>query len=92
MHDWTLISILFDWSEDCVSLKFNNTTADTVHLIANKVVTLFVPKRNEWGRSASVNEVIGPNRQSDGTEILKIEMQSGDVIEIAAAHFVLPKF
>ncbi|MBC3915977.1 hypothetical protein H8L32_00635 [Undibacterium sp. CY18W] len=90
MHDWTLISLRFDWNEARVTLSLNNTASDTVYLVAENVARLFVPKMDEWGKSVSINEIIGPTRQSDGIEILQIEMQSGDVIEIAAASFVLP--
>ncbi|MBD8656300.1 hypothetical protein IFT68_11800 [Oxalobacteraceae sp. CFBP 13730] len=90
MHDWTLVSLAFDWKGACVILALLNPKSEAVSLTAENVVRLLVPKQDEWGRSVSVNEVTGPTRQADGTETLQIEMQSGDVIEIAAGSFVLP--
>ncbi|GLR11805.1 hypothetical protein GCM10007907_05950 [Chitinimonas prasina] len=90
MHDWTLVSLAFDWKDACVTLTLLNPNSETVSLKAENVVRLFVPKRNDWGRSVSVNGVMGPTQQADGTETLQIEMQSGDIIEIAAGSFVLP--
>ncbi|NHZ93937.1 hypothetical protein F2P45_33825 [Massilia sp. CCM 8733] len=90
MHDWTFVSLIFDWKGARLSLSLRNSSSEIVSLIAEKVVNLSVPKRDEWGRSVSVNEVTGPTLQPDGTEVLRIEMQSGDIIEITAGSFVLP--
>jgi hypothetical protein len=88
MHEWTLIALLFEWKEARVTLTFLNQNAANVSLIAEKVSVLSVPKRNEWGPSVSVNTLEGPILQSDGTSVLRIEMQSGDVIEITADSFI----
>lgn len=90
MHDWTLISLTFDWKGASVTVSLRNPHSETVSLVAENVVHLSIPKRDEWGRTVSVNAVAGPTLQSDGTETLRIEMQSGDVIEITAGSFVLP--
>lgn len=90
MHDWTLVSLTFDWQGASVTLSLRNPNSETVSLVAENVVNLSMPKRDEWGRSVSVNEVAGPTLQSDGTQTLRIEMQSGDIIEITAGSFVLP--
>ena len=90
MHDWTLVSLTFDWQGASATLSLRNPSSETVSLVAENVVNLLMPKRDEWGRSVSVNEVAGPTLQSDGTQTLRIEMQSGDVIEITAGSFVLP--
>lgn len=90
MHDWTLVSMTFDWQAASVTLCLRNPSSETVSLVAENVVNLSMPRRDEWGRSASVNEVAGPALRSDGTQTLRIEMQSGDVIEITADSFVLP--
>lgn len=90
MHDWTLVSISFDWKVASATLELRNPKSETVLLIAKGVIQLLVPKRDEWGRSSSVNAVSGPTRQQDGIDLLLIEMQSGDVIEILAAFFDMP--
>jgi hypothetical protein len=90
MHDWTLVSLLFDWERACVTLSLRNPKTEQVSLIAENVVNLSVPKCDDWGSSASVNMVSGPAPRPDGIEVLRLEMQSGDVIEIAAGSFILP--
>jgi hypothetical protein len=90
MHDWTLVTLSFDWKGACVTLTLRNPKSESVLLKAEGVIRLLVPKRDEGGRSISVNDVTGPTRQPDGTEVLLIEMQSGDVIEIVATSFDLP--
>lgn len=59
-----------------------------VELRARSVRSLDCPRREGWGPSCSVNEVRGPF-VSDGTltKYIEIEMQSGDVIVIAAEAF-----
>ena len=54
------------------------------HLLEFQQVTaLKIPHDEPWGRSSSVNEI----SHSSGT--FQIEMQSGDIIEIAAGSFTL---
>ncbi|MDQ1835132.1 hypothetical protein [Massilia scottii] len=90
MHDWALLSLLFDWEGAHLTLTLRNRSSDIVSLTVDGVVRLMVPKQSEWGRSGMVNEFTGPTRQLDGTEKLQIEMQSGDVIEITAGSFSFP--
>ncbi|MDQ1921443.1 hypothetical protein [Massilia pseudoviolaceinigra] len=90
MHDWTLVSLLFDWKEARLTLALRNSNSDSVSLVAYGVVRFMVPKQNEWGGSVMVNRVTGPTQQPDGTEELQIEVQSGDVIQITAASFAVP--
>jgi len=90
MHDWTLLTILFEWKSGQVTLAFGKEGTEPAILIAHGVSDLHVPQLKEWGPSVSVNKVLGPSNGPDGQSELKIQMQSGDVIRIVAASFELP--
>ena len=90
MHDWTLLSILFEWGTGRVTISFRNSKSAPASLVAESVVDLHVPQLNEWGPSVSVNKVIGPSAIGKGLQTLEIEMQSGDLIRVVAASFQLP--
>ena len=90
MHDWTLISVVFEWSDRKVIVSFKSHVRAEV-LVANSVVDLHVPQLNEWGPSVSVKEVRGPLVRSDALQTIEIEMQSGDVLSITAKSFEMPR-
>jgi len=89
MHDWTLVAIHMDWAAGHVRIELRNRKSVNVTLVAEKVSKLHVPRLQAWGPSVSINEVTGP-RDIGGSKQLLIEVQSGDVIEIAADSFILP--
>jgi hypothetical protein len=85
MHDWTLLNIRFDWDAGQATAEFLDGKGSRT-LVAEGVSALHIPRRLDWGPSASVNsasQMLSPT----GTSVLKIEMQSGDVIEISAEAF-----
>jgi len=90
MHDWKLKKIDFDWSAARVTVELEDSTYTPKLLIAESVRQLHVPRANDWGPSVSVNEVSEFPDAATGLHRLKIEMQSGDVLEIIAGHFSLP--
>jgi hypothetical protein len=90
MHDWTLLSILFEWGAGRVTLSFRNSGLEPASLVAASVTELHVPQLNEWGSSVNVYKVIGPSPTEKGLQGLEIQMQSGDLIRIVAASFQLP--
>lgn len=90
MHEWVLISVLFEWETGRVTLSFDTDEAGLVSIIAESVSDLHVPQMNDWGGSVHVNEVRGPSDLENGRRKLEIEMQSGDVIRIEAVMFHLP--
>ena len=90
MHDWVLVSVLFEWKEGRVTLVFDTYEAGQVSVIAQGVSDLHVSQVKDWGPSVSVNSVKGPLDAANGRQRLEIEMQSGDTIEIEAAAFDLP--
>jgi hypothetical protein len=89
MHDWTLLSVVFEWSDRKVIVNFKSHRRVEI-LVAHSVVDLHVPQTNAWGPSVSVNEVRGPLVRSDSFQTVEIEMQSGDVLSITAKSFEMP--
>ncbi len=91
MHDWTLLSILFEWKSGRVTLAFRTDGSQSVKLMAHGVAELHVPRFNEWGPSVSVNKVLGPSDCASGRREVEIEMQSGDRVRIVAVSFDFPQ-
>lgn len=90
MHDWTLVSICLHWKLGIVELKMKNSKSEIVTLSARGIARLQVSHIQEWGPSQSINEVVGPVDISSDLKVLRIEMQSGDILEMTAAAFDLP--
>lgn len=91
MHDWTLLSILFDWKLNCLSLHLLNMHSEPAELIAKGVRSIFIPHNEEWGASQSIYEISDLLVSEDGNKILKITIQSGDIVEITAKEFQFPE-
>jgi len=89
MHDWTLLSILFEWTTGRATLSFQNNRSETVSLVADAVADIQIPRLHEWGSSASVNKMIGPTLKGE-LQVIEIQMQSGDTIRLVASSFQLP--
>ena len=90
LHDWTLISINFEWSAGRVVVELVDTAFARRTLIAESVSLLEVPQDKPWGPSVSVNEAVEVQAESGDGRCLQIEMQSGDVIRIGARSFIYP--
>jgi hypothetical protein len=90
MHDWTLVSILYEWKPARVTISFRSETMELTSVVADGVTALNIPQTREWGPSVSVNKILGPTDFAKGGRKLEIEMQSGDVIEIVAGTYVFP--
>ena len=89
MHDWILVSILVEWAEGTVTIKFDTAEYGLVEVNVSGLVKLYVPQFNEWGPSVVVNEYEGPI-DIHGHQFLSIEMQSGDKIELEAKCIIMP--
>jgi hypothetical protein len=89
MHDWILVGIDLDWVEGSACLRFRAASVDRA-IIAIGLTEFFAPRRQEWGPSA---HVMNSKRSGRGErdERLEIQMQSGDVIVIAAAKIQMPE-
>lgn len=90
MHDWTLLKIVVSWVDGVVDICFRNSFSKEVFLRAEGVSYIKIPKKEEWGRSVSINETKGPMILDDGMIYFSIEMQSGDNIELIAKFISLP--
>jgi hypothetical protein len=90
LHDWTLISINFEWRAGRVVVELEDSAFVRRTLVAESVSLLDVPQDKPWGPSVSVNEVVEAQAESGSGRCLKIEMQSGDVIRIDARSFIYP--
>jgi hypothetical protein len=88
LHDWSLVSIEYEWKSARCELLFLGHKSQK-KLIARDVRDLRVPRRNDWGLSESVNTVSEPVDVGDGMKSLTIEMQSGDEIALTAVEFEL---
>jgi hypothetical protein len=90
MHDWTLVTISMLWDPGRVTIEFLDSASVTRTLVAEGVRDLRIPRTNDWGPSVSVNTASPLESLATGAQRLKIEMQSGDVIEIVADQFAIP--
>lgn len=90
MHDWILNKVAFEWKLARVVLELNDLASAVRALVADGVTKLSDPRKNAWEPSVSVNEVHEIEELPSGLKQLKIEMQSGDVIQIVAAQFAIP--
>ncbi|MDP1532599.1 MAG: hypothetical protein Q8L92_03345 [Rubrivivax sp.] len=89
MHDWTLLSVSFEWRSASASLEFEDTDAKKRTLMAEQVRLLEVPRENEWGPSVSVNATVEEPGPNGAGRMLRVEMQTGDVIRVWAAKVVM---
>ena len=90
MHDWTLVTISMLWNLGRVTVDLRDRTSSVRTLVAEGVRELRIPRTNDWGPSASVNAASPLQALPTGAQRLRIEMQSGDVIEIVADRFDVP--
>ena len=90
LHDWTLDHLVFDWCDGRLRLILREfSTLDGWVLIAEGVKDLRVPRRLEWGFSRAINSSEGPLEVESGDLVMRIEVQSGDEIEIEAESIEL---
>jgi hypothetical protein len=62
-----------------VNLHLKARNSDLQMVKASGVKCLHIPHSEEWGPSSSINKIVGPKEQN-GSELLDIEMQSGNVM------------
>ena len=90
MHDWTVVTISMLWDLGRVTVELRDSASSVRTLVAEGVRELRIPRTHDWGPSASVNTASPLEALPTGAQRLKIEMQSGDVIEIVADQFDIP--
>lgn len=84
MHDWTLVSIYFDWIAKCAEMRFLDSSSSPRVLQFVGVSTLTLDRSEHWGPSNSVNELTLNSNKNGGGIILGLEMQSGGDIIVSA--------
>lgn len=90
LHDWTLERLVFDWCDGRLRLTLGEfSTFDAWEIIAEGVKELRVPRRLDWGFSEAINSSEGPLEIEGGDLVMRIEVQSGDQIEIEAESIEL---
>jgi hypothetical protein len=83
LHDATLNAVNFDWSSGIVHITLEISVATFGVIEARGVTTeLRCPRLLAWGPSSSINSAAVETLAE--VQRLKIEMQSGDVLEICA--------
>ena len=88
LHDAILDEIVIDWERGAVRVHLGVTDSEKRVLTAHGVTKLVMPREHPWGPSVWINKTEGP-ADANGSKVLKIEMQSGDVLEITARDFEL---
>jgi len=91
LHDATLTSFEFTWKSG--TLRFSFETCATESIVAvlelHGVTELKCPRTFPWGPSTSVNTV-SLEALAEGRQLLKVEMQSGDLLEARCQKVLLP--
>jgi hypothetical protein len=89
MHDWILVSISLEWHDSTVIVKLLDHTSTLREIVARGVRQISVSHEESWGPSVSV---LGYQCSADaGASRLKIEMQSGDRVDIQADSIDMPE-
>jgi hypothetical protein len=80
LHDATLIAMRLKWEDGTCIAEISHGTLGRCVLTFSAVSHLTLPRKQDWGRSVSINSFSVPNSGQ-----YEIEMQSGDLIKIEAA-------
>jgi hypothetical protein len=83
-HDATLVAVHVNWADGTCTVEVDHWTFGICVLTFSAMSHLTLPRKQDWGRSVSINSFSMP---SSGQ--YEIEMQSGDLIKIEAAEMTL---
>ena len=86
-HDSTLVRVTVDWEAALGRITFDCWENRLVSIVAYGMTICSVERRQPWGPSVSVNDVYGPDTTPTGELSLRIEMQSGDIVQLIAKRF-----
>ena len=81
LHDATLKAVEFDWAASTCTVYLATSALSNCALIFAEVSEVALPKKQPWGPSSSVNTATARD-----AGIYEIEMQSGDILRIAASN------
>ncbi len=83
MHDWVLLDILCQWSDQAAVLNLRFSDGDH-KIVVHGLKKLEMAADYPWGKSVSINRFIQCDLLENVPHNLSIEMQSGDIISIEA--------
>jgi hypothetical protein len=86
LHDSDLMTCVLDWKTGSLEVNIRAWEGE-VKIVASNLKNVHLPRLQEWGPSTMINFIEGPTLQEDGFSIMRINLQSGDVIEIVAGSF-----
>lgn len=88
-HDATLCSVTVDWGTGDVTLavRASGPPAALVMIRGRGLSNLVCPRVHPWGPSVSINTLEA--FAADAAELLRVEMQSGDIVEVRAREFTI---
>jgi hypothetical protein len=91
LHDALLESVRLSWEEGTatLSLTLPSPPSRRAEVVVRDLAAAFCPREQPWGRSIYVNKVALERAVSGGVSTLKIEMQSGDVLEFRGSSIEL---
>jgi hypothetical protein len=84
LHDATLVAVRVNWADGTCIVEVDHWTLGICLLTFSLISHLTLPRKQDWGRSVSINSFSMP---SSGR--YEIEVQSGDVIIIEASEMTL---
>ena len=84
LHDATLVAVRVNWADGTCIVEVDHGTLGICLLTFSTMSHLTLPRKQDWGRSVSINSFSMP---SSGQ--YEIEVQSGDVIIIEASEMTL---
>lgn len=83
LHDATLETVVVSWEAKTATLRLT-THEGPMSLVAHGLRSFRLALDEPWGPSVHVNEVRGPMDAGRGVSRWVIELQSGDLLELAA--------
>lgn len=86
LTDAMLVDVHFNWAAARCTCTFQPSELELHVLVFSGVSELHVPCQRPWGPSALLNRAV-----ERGTGLFEFEMQSGDVVRIAATSWEFRK-
>lgn len=89
MHDWTLVSIHLDWDVGALEISLLDETSAKRCLRFERLRDVSIGRAQPWGPSESINAFSVLKGNEDSALKVKIEMQSGDELNVVAGSCML---
>lgn len=89
LHDKTLISLNLDWGARELRMRVGKWPNGGWEIVATGLIQLDCARRDPWGPSELVLDVLGPVPLVDGVVGLEVQLQSGDLLRLEARRIWL---